>query len=63
LSLTADEGVFITNAVAGSAAEAKAVDGAGLSSSISEGGGSDAAITGLLSDLNPSIISCTNSCL
>ena len=42
-----------TNTVAGSAEEARAVGGVGLSSSISGGGGSAAAITGMLSDLNP----------
>ena len=50
--LTAEEGVFITNAMAGSAPEARAVTGADLSSSISVGGGSAAATTGMLSDLN-----------
>jgi hypothetical protein len=38
--------------MAGSAPEARAVAGAGLSSSISGGGGSAAATTGMLSDLN-----------
>ena len=48
---------LLTNTVAGLAAKARAVDGADLaahySSSISGGGGSAAAITGTLSDLNP----------
>jgi hypothetical protein len=42
-----------TNTVAGSAAETRGVAGADLSSSISGGGGSATATTGMLSDLNP----------
>jgi hypothetical protein len=41
-----------TNTVVGSAAETRAVDGADFSSSISVGGDSAAATTGMLSDLN-----------
>ena len=48
---------LVTNTVADSAAGSRTIGGAGLaayySSSISGGGGSVAAITGTLSDLNP----------
>jgi hypothetical protein len=49
-AVTDDVADLVSNTVAGSAAEARGVAGADLSSSISGGGGS--AVTGMLSDLN-----------